>query len=95
MTIFKNFKEDIEGIRVSFLHLVYKNQSEGFFTDYSMNLLPVFYGSGAASSSLMHLCGPGYQLHQANLLPCQEGISQEYTEVTNAVSTASVVMSHL
>jgi hypothetical protein len=87
MTIFKNLKEDIEGIRVSFLNLIYKNQSEGFLTDYSMNLLPVFYGSGAPSSFLMHLCGPGYQLHQANLLPCQEGISQEYTEVTNTLQS--------
>ncbi len=33
MTIFKNLEEDIEGIRVSFLNLIYKNQSEGFLMD--------------------------------------------------------------
>jgi hypothetical protein len=33
MTIFKNSKEDIEGIRVRFLNLIYKNQSEGFLMD--------------------------------------------------------------
>jgi hypothetical protein len=39
MTIFKNL-EDIEGIRVSFLNLIYQNQSDRFLMDCLTRALP-------------------------------------------------------